>query len=133
MSRGRGKGLRGEGRISPFPAGPYPHSGRLFNQKKMPAAFSPSDAIHTVEIFFIWIKIFAHILRACRHAPTLGFIRYEICVPGYKFRTHINLVVIHSPSAPVGASLLARKAETKIKIQLRVYLSQRSPIGIDAR
>ena len=36
-------------------------------------------------------------------------------------------------SAPVGASLLARKAETKMKIQLRVYLSRRNPIGIKRR
>ena len=45
LSRGRGKRLRGEGRVSLFPARPISLSGRLFDGKKMPAAFSPSYAI----------------------------------------------------------------------------------------
>ncbi len=44
FSRGRGKGLRGKGRVSLFPARPISLSGRLFDGKKMPTAFSPSYA-----------------------------------------------------------------------------------------
>ena len=54
----------------------------------------------------------AHILRAGRPAPTLGFIRYKICVQVMNF-AHKKQNATHSPSAPVGASLLARKAEAK--------------------
>ena len=60
LSRGRGKGLRGEGRISPFPASPYPYSGRLFNQWKMPAAFSALYAIDSEDVFPVEGNIFVN-------------------------------------------------------------------------
>ena len=56
MSRGRGNAA--------FPTGLYPLSGRLFDQKKMPAAFSASYGIHTKDMYFYRGNIFASPVRA---------------------------------------------------------------------